>query len=156
MIRIGLGFDSHEFEEGKALYLGGVRIDYPKGLRGHSDGDVLLHALTDAILGAIGEQDIGQLFPDWEQRWKGAPSEVFLKKALSLAEKRGYKLVNLDCVIIADEPKVAPYKDAIVKNLSLLTGLDAGFISVKGKRREGFCKEEGIACMCVVLLKHEG
>ncbi|RMH01658.1 MAG: 2-C-methyl-D-erythritol 2,4-cyclodiphosphate synthase [Aquificota bacterium] len=155
MIRVGLGFDSHEFEQGKELYIGGVRLEYPKGLKGHSDGDVLLHALTDAILGAIGEQDIGQLFSDKDPRWKGAPSEVFLRTALSMAKQKGYRLVNLDCVIIADEPKVAPYKELIVKNLSSLTGLEANFISIKGKRKEGFCKEEGIACFCVVLIENE-
>ncbi len=156
MIRVGLGFDSHEFEEGKPLLLGGVKIDYPKGLKGHSDGDVLLHAITDALLGAVGEEDIGQLFPDTDEKWKGAGSEVFLKEALRRAKERGFRLINIDCVLITDEPKIAPYKQAIRKRLSELLGLAEENISLKGKRREGFCREEGIACLCVVLLSYEG
>ncbi len=156
MIRVGLGFDSHEFEEGKPLLLGGVKIDYPKGLKGHSDGDVLLHAITDALLGAVGEEDIGQLFPDTDEKWKGAGSEVFLKEALRRAKERGFRLINIDCVLITDEPKIAPYKQAIKKRLSELLELAEENISLKGKRREGFCREEGIACLCVVLLSYEG
>ncbi len=150
--RTGLGFDSHEFEEGKPLYIGGVRIDFPLGLRGHSDGDVLLHAVTDAILGALGEPDIGELFSDRDERWKGAPSELFLREALERMREKGYELINLDCVLIADKPKIAPYKGKIKGKLSELTGLPLERISIKGKRREGFCEVEGIACMCTVLL----
>ncbi|RLJ70490.1 2-C-methyl-D-erythritol 2,4-cyclodiphosphate synthase [Hydrogenivirga caldilitoris] len=151
--RIGLGFDSHEFEEGKPLFLGGVRIDFPKGLKGHSDGDVLLHALTDAILGAIGEPDIGELFSDKDERWKGVSSELFLKEAIKRMKGKGYELINLDSVLIANEPKIAPYKETIKEKLSKLTGLPVERISIKGKRREGFCQVEGIACICTVLLR---
>ncbi|RME08933.1 MAG: 2-C-methyl-D-erythritol 2,4-cyclodiphosphate synthase, partial [Aquificota bacterium] len=105
-IRIGLGFDSHGFEEGKPLKLGGVRIEFPKGLKGHSDGDVLLHAITDAILGALGEPDIGQLFPDTDPRWKDADSVLFLQEALRRMKARGYRIVNLDCLFIADQPRI--------------------------------------------------
>ncbi len=150
--RTGLGFDSHEFEEGKPLYIGGVHIESSFGLKGHSDGDVLLHALTDAILGALAEPDIGELFSDRDERWKSAPSELFLREALKRMRGRGYELINLDCVLIADRPRIAPYKDRIREKLSELTGLPVDRISIKGKRREGFCEVEGIACICTVLL----
>jgi len=155
MFRIGFGFDSHDFEEGKPLVLGGVLIDFPKGLKGHSDGDVLLHALTDALLSAVGEEDIGQLFSDKDPRWKSAQSSVFLKSALEKVSKKGYMIVNVDCTLIADEPKIAPIKNKIIQNLSLLLGIEQERISVKGKTREGFCQSEGIACFCVVLLQEK-
>ena len=155
-IRIGLGFDSHSFEEGKILKLGGVIIDFPKGLKGHSDGDVLLHAITDALLGAIDEPDIGELFPDKDPKWKGANSEIFIKEAVKRVREKGYRLVNLDCVIIANEPKISPYKEAIRENLSKLLEVEKEKISLKGKSREGFCKEEGMACFCTILLINEG
>ena len=151
-VKVGLGFDSHEFEEGKTLYLGGLKIDFPYGLRGHSDGDVLLHAITDAILGALGEPDIGELFSDKDDRWKGASSRLFLEEALRRMRDKGYEIFNLDCVLIADEPKVTPYKSAIKESLSKLLGIPSESISIKGKRREGFCEAKGMACMCVVLL----
>ncbi len=155
MFRIGFGFDSHDFEEGKPLVLGGVLIDFPKGLKGHSDGDVLLHALTDALLSAVGEEDIGQLFSDKDPRWKLAQSSLFLKSALEKVSKKGYMIVNVDCTLIADEPKIAPIKNRIIQNLSLLLGIEQERISVKGKTREGFCQSEGIACFCVVLLQEK-
>ncbi|HAV40526.1 MAG TPA: 2-C-methyl-D-erythritol 2,4-cyclodiphosphate synthase [Aquificaceae bacterium] len=155
-LRIGLGFDSHAFEEGKPLKLGGLLIDFPKGLRGHSDGDALLHAITDALLGAIGEPDIGELFSDKDPRWKGVSSEVFLNEALRRAKEKGYKILNIDCVIVADEPKIAPHKEAIKESLSRLLDLPKDSISIKGKSQEGFCKEEGLACFCTILLIHEG
>ncbi|NPA33119.1 MAG: 2-C-methyl-D-erythritol 2,4-cyclodiphosphate synthase [Aquificae bacterium] len=151
-IRVGFGFDSHPIEEGKKLFLGGVQIESPFGLKGHSDGDVILHALTDAILGALGEKDIGQLFPDTDEKLKGASSEIFLKEALRRAKEKGYEVVNLDCTLIADAPKIAPHKERIRENLSRLLGIPKERISIKGKRTEGFCKTEGIVCMCVVLL----
>lgn len=153
MIRVGLGFDSHEFEKGKPLLLGGIEIDFPYGLKGHSDGDALLHAITDAILGALGEPDIGELFSDKDERWKDAPSRIFLEEALRRMKNKGYGIVNADCTIIANEPKIAPWKDKIRRSLSELLEIDEDRISVKGKRREGFTKENGIACLCVVLLE---
>jgi len=151
-LRIGFGFDSHEFVEGKKLLLGGVEIPYQYGLKGHSDGDALLHAITDAILGALGERDIGQIFKDTDPRWKGANSETFLKEALRLMEEKGFKISNLDCVIVTDEPKIAPYKEKIRENLSKILEIPKDRISIKGKRREGFCKEKGLVCMCTLLL----
>lgn len=151
-LRIGFGFDSHEFVEGKKLLLGGVEIPYQYGLKGHSDGDALLHAITDAILGALGERDIGQIFKDTDPRWKGANSEIFLREALKLMEEKGFKISNLDCVIVTDEPKIAPYKEKIRENLSKILEIPKDRISIKGKRREGFCKEKGLVCMCTLLL----
>ncbi|RUM27858.1 MAG: 2-C-methyl-D-erythritol 2,4-cyclodiphosphate synthase [Aquifex sp.] len=151
-IRVGFGFDSHEFEKGKKLILGGTEIESDFGLKGHSDGDALLHAITDAILGALGERDIGELFKDTDPRWKDAPSRIFLEKALEIMKGKGFSIVNLDCVLVADKPKIAPYKERIKENLSNILGVPKDRISLKGKRREGFCKEEGLVCMCTVLL----
>ncbi len=152
-IRVGLGFDSHEFEEGKKLVLGGVEIESDYGLRGHSDGDALLHAVTDALLGAVGEEDIGQLFGDTDERWRGVSSKIFLKEALERVASKGFSVVNLDCVIVADKPKIAPYKEKIRENLSRLVGISKERISLKGKRTEGFCSMSGLTCICTVLLK---
>lgn len=152
-LRVGTGFDSHGFEEGKPLYIGGVKIDFPLGLKGHSDGDVLLHAITDAILGAIGEPDIGELFSDKDERWKGASSEVFLREALERMRQKGFEIVNIDCVLIADRPKIALYKQRIRERLSEILGVPQEAVSLKGKRREGFCDLDGIACLCNVLLR---
>ena len=156
MFLVGLGFDSHAFEEGKELQIGGVTIDYPKGLKGHSDADLLLHAITDAILSALGEPDIGELFPDKDPRWKGKSSRFFLEEALKRMRSKGYTLVNVDCTLIADEPKIRDYKKRIRENLSKLLNLDINRVNLKGKTREGFCQEDGMACFCVVLLSHEG
>jgi len=152
MLRIGLGLDGHLFEEGKKLYLGGVEIPSPFGLKGHSDGDALLHALTDAILGAVGEADIGELFPDEDSSFKGAPSSLFLKEALKRMKEKGYRLINADCVVVADRPKISPYKEAIRENLAKLLGVEKERVNLKAKRREGIAQEEGLFCQCVVLL----
>ena len=151
-LRIGFGFDSHEFVEGKKLVLGGVEIPFGYGLKGHSDGDALLHAITDAILGAIGERDIGEIFKDTDSRWKDVSSEIFLGKAIKLMEEKGFRILNLDCVIITDQPKIAPYKNKIRENLSKILGISKDRISVKGKRREGLCEGNGLICLCNVLL----
>lgn len=151
-LRIGFGFDSHEFVQGKRFILGGVEIPFGYGLKGHSDGDALLHALTDAILGALGEKDIGEMFKDTDPKWRGANSEIFLKEALRLMRNKGYKIQNIDCVIITDKPKISPYKEKIKEKLSELLGLEEERISLKGKRREGFCQEDGLVCMCTILL----
>lgn len=151
-LRIGFGFDSHEFTEDKKLVLGGVEIPFKYGLKGHSDGDALLHAITDAILGALGEKDIGEIFKDTDQKWKNAPSEIFLREALKIMKEKSFRILNVDCVIITDKPKIAPYKELIKDNLSKLLEIPKERISVKGKRKEGFCKENGLVCMCTLLL----
>jgi 2-C-methyl-D-erythritol 2,4-cyclodiphosphate synthase len=151
-VRVGLGFDSHEFEEGKPLILGGVRVEERKGLKGHSDGDALLHALTDALLGAIGEGDIGEIFSDEDPRWRGADSRVFLEEALRRVRDRGFQVMNVDCVVIADFPKIAPLRESIRERVASLMGISPERVSVKGKRREGFTETEGLSCICTVLL----
>jgi len=155
MFRIGLGFDSHAFEDkkNKPLKLGGVEIPSDVSLKGHSDADVLLHAITDALLGAISAPDIGQLFPPDNPTWKDADSSIFLLEALKLVKESGYKIGNLDCVIICDIPKIAPYKKKIIQNLAELLKIHESRISVKGKTTEGFIeKNKGITVICNVLL----
>lgn len=151
-IRVGLGFDSHEFEEGKKLYLGGVPIEGYPGLKGHSDGDVILHALTDALLGAVGEADIGYFFSDSDPRWKDAPSKVFLEKALEANKEKGYRILNADLVYVGDMPKISEVREKILKNLSSLLGIEKGRISLKGKRKEGFGDLRGVICIATVLV----
>ena len=151
-IRVGLGFDSHEFEEGKQLYLGGVHIEGYPGLKGHSDGDVILHALTDALLGAVGEGDIGYFFSDSDPRWKGAPSRVFLGKALEVLRDKGYRILNAEVVYVGDMPRISEVRERILKNLSSLLGIEDGRISLKGKRKEGFGDLHGVMCIATVLV----
>lgn len=156
MFLVGFGFDSHKFEEGRSLYLGGVHIPYGKGLKGHSDGDALIHALTDAILSALGEPDIGELFPDSDPKWKDVSSLVFLEEAIKRMKDKNYSILNLDCTVVTNEPKIKNYKTQIREKLSSLLGIDYSKLNVKGKTREGFCEGDGLLCFCVVLLKHEG
>ncbi len=154
MFRIGFGFDSHPFEEkpSKPLKLGGVVITEEVSLKGHSDADVLLHALTDALLGAIGAPDIGELFPPSDDRWCGADSAIFLAEALRLVSEAGYRIANVDCAIICDRPKISPHKEKIRNNLARLLKVDPGRVNVKGKTCEGFCSGGGITVLCNVLL----
>lgn len=154
MFRIGFGFDSHPFDpEGdKPLKLGGVVISEELSLKGHSDADVLLHAITDAILGALSAHDIGELFPPSDPKWKNAPSEIFLKEALRLMEESGYRIGNIDCTIVCDKPKISPHKGRIIENLANLLKVDKERVNIKGKTTEGFCNIEGIAVFCNILL----
>ena len=155
MLRIGLGFDSHAFDpEGKKpLKLGGVVISQELSLKGHSDADVLLHAVTDALLGAVGAPDIGELFPPSAEEWRNADSSIFLKEALRIVREAAFEIVNLDCVIICDRPKIAPHKEKIRRNLAKLLEVDEGRINLKGKTYEGFCNGEGVTVICNVLLQ---
>ena len=154
MFRIGFGFDSHPFEEekNKPLKLGGVVISNELSLKGHSDADVLLHAITDAILGALAAPDIGELFPPTDPKWKGANSEIFVAEALRIAKESGYKVGNIDCTIVCQRPKISPHKRRIVENLAKLLKVDKGRVNIKGKTPEGFCDLNGIAVFCNVLL----
>ena len=115
--RCGVGYDLHRLEEGRELILGGVEIPHEKGLDGHSDADILMHALTDALLGAAALGDIGELFPPTDPQWKGAASEVFLRHAVELLQSYGYEIINVDAVVILEKPKLLPYRDAIRTNL---------------------------------------
>jgi 2-C-methyl-D-erythritol 2,4-cyclodiphosphate synthase len=155
MIRIGQGFDVHKFEEGRPLIIGGVTIPHDRGLTGHSDADVLLHTITDAALGAIGEGDIGRHFPDTDATFKDADSAVLLEKIWALVEDRGYKLGNIDCTIIAQKPKMAPYIEVIRERVAELLKADVTQVNVKATTTEqlGFTgREEGIASMATILL----
>ncbi len=155
MIRIGQGFDVHQFEEGRPLIIGGITIPHNKGLTGHSDADVLLHTITDAALGAIGEGDIGRHFPDTDAAFKDADSAVLLEKIWALVEGKGYKLGNIDCTIIAQKPKMAPFIEQIRERVAELLQADVTQVNIKATTTEklGFTgREEGIASMATILL----
>ncbi|SDN13018.1 2-C-methyl-D-erythritol 2,4-cyclodiphosphate synthase [Sediminibacillus halophilus] len=155
MFRIGQGFDVHQFAEGRPCIIGGVDIPYEKGLLGHSDADVLLHTIADACLGAIGEGDIGKHFPDTDPSFKDADSERLLAHVWRLVEERGYQLGNLDCTVIAQAPKMAPYIEAIRGNICRILAVDVSQVNVKATTTEklGFPgRKEGIAAQAVVLL----
>jgi 2-C-methyl-D-erythritol 2,4-cyclodiphosphate synthase len=154
-MRIGQGFDVHALVAGRKLIVGGVHIPYEKGLAGHSDADVLLHALCDALLGAAAMGDIGAHFPDTDARYKDADSRVLLREVSALVQEAGYRIVNLDATIIAQAPKMAPYIDAMVNNIAADLGLSRGQINIKATTTEhlGFTgRGEGIAAQAVVLL----
>ncbi|MBB6177848.1 2-C-methyl-D-erythritol 2,4-cyclodiphosphate synthase [Anoxybacillus tengchongensis] len=156
MYRIGQGFDVHQFAEGRPLIIGGIHIPYEKGLLGHSDADVLLHAIADACLGAIGEGDIGKHFPDTDEAYKDADSALLLQRVWNLVQQHGYTLVNVDCTIIAQKPKMAPYIPNMQKRIAELLEGNVSQVNVKATTTEklGFTgREEGIAAQAVVLLQ---
>jgi len=154
-MRIGQGFDVHALVAGRKLIIGGVHIPYERGLEGHSDADVLLHALCDALLGAAAMGDIGAHFPDTDARYKDADSRVLLREVSALVQEAGYRIVNLDATIIAQAPKMAPHIDAMVNNIAADLGLSRGQINIKATTTErlGFTgRGEGIAAQAAVLL----
>lgn len=154
--RVGSGHDTHRLAAGRPLVLGGVRIDHPRGLVGHSDADAVLHAVTDALLGAAGLGDIGDLYPDTDPRWKDADSRIFLAEALARLNQRGWRPVNLDVTVFAQEPKLGPVKAAIRDNLARLLGLPADCVNVKAKtgERVGHVgRGEALGCHAVVLIE---
>ena len=156
MLRIGQGLDVHAFAPARDLILGGVKIDYEYGLAGHSDADVLTHALMDALLGALALGDIGKLFPDSDDAFKGADSLKLLERVMSLDEFKNVTLVNADITVIAQKPKIAQYTDMMRQNLAAVLKCGVDSISVKGTTTEklGFCgRGEGITAMAVVLLE---
>lgn len=134
--RIGIGYDIHKLVENRDLILGGIKIPYEKGLLGHSDADVLIHAIIDALLGALNLQDIGTLFPDTDPKYKGADSTLLLKSVIELVTEKGYKIGNIDSNIIAQAPKMMPHIPAIKQKLSEVMKIDADLISVKAKTKE--------------------
>ena len=155
-MKIGIGYDVHRLVEGRRLFLGGVEVPFNKGLLGHSDGDVLIHAICDAILGAISEGDIGVHFPDSDESIKGIESVKILAYVRELTKKKGYRIVNIDAVIIAEEPKVSPYREKIKARLAEILEIDITSVSVKGKTTEGLGftgRKEGIAVQAVALLE---
>jgi 2-C-methyl-D-erythritol 2,4-cyclodiphosphate synthase len=156
MFRIGFGYDVHELAVGRPLILGGVTIPYIQGLRGHSDADVLTHAVIDSILGALGKGDIGQHFPDSDRSYKGANSLFLLKKVVALARDEKFVVNNLDTTIVAQEPKLAQYLNDMKMNLSSILEVDDHVVNVKATTTEGlgFCgREEGLAAYAVVTLR---
>jgi 2-C-methyl-D-erythritol 2,4-cyclodiphosphate synthase len=156
MFRIGIGYDSHRLVEGRQLILGGEIVPHSAGLKGHSDGDALCHAITDAILGAAALGDIGRHFPDTDPQYKGANSLALLVRAVGIIHEAGYSVENVDAVVIAEQPKLAPHVDRIRARLAGALGVDVSAVSVKGKTNEGMGevgRAEGIAVHAVALLR---
>jgi 2-C-methyl-D-erythritol 2,4-cyclodiphosphate synthase len=157
--RVGQGWDVHAFEAGRPLVLGGVRIEHDRGLAGHSDADALLHAVTDAVLGASGRGDIGEHFPDTDPRWKGASSRDLLRHVMDLVSGDGWRVVNADCTVVAQEPRLSPVKASIRDSLAGLLRVTADRVNVKAKTAERLGpvgRGEGIEAQAVVLLERPG
>lgn len=153
--RVGLGHDTHRLESGLRLIIGGIEILHEKGFVAHSDGDVLLHAITDAILGAAAMGDIGEWFPDTDPRYRGADSSVFLQEAVRLVEERGWRVGNVDCTVFAQRPKLSPYKQKIAARVAELLRIDGSCVNVKAKTGEKVGPvghEESIDASAVALL----
>ncbi len=152
MIHVGIGYDVHRLVEGRKLILGGVTIQHPTGLDGHSDADALIHAICDAIFGALGEGDVGHFFPNTDPRWKNAPSKVFLQEAARQVNFHNGKIVNVDATLLAEAPKIAPHIHAMQLNISQALGINPKRVGIKATTNErlGFLgREEGIAAMAV-------
>lgn len=150
--RIGYGWDSHEFKRGIPLKIGGVRLPHDKGLSGHSDGDVLLHALADALLGAVAAGDIGRHFPPSDKRWKGADSAMFVREALKRVARAGFSVTNVDSTVILAAPKIGPHARKIQSTIAGLLNIDLEAVSVKAKTPEGMGTENAAIAHVVVLL----
>lgn len=158
-LRIGLGVDAHAFSDGVPLVLGGVAIESPRGLAGHSDGDVIAHALIDALLGGAGLGDIGSLFPSGEAEWEGASSLDLLRRAAAQVHEAGWELVNADCVLIGEEPRIAPLREQMRERLAEAVGADAEQINVRATTTDklGFTgRGQGLAAQAVALVKPAG
>lgn len=156
MVRVGIGYDVHALVTGRKLILGGVEIPHAKGLEGHSDADVLMHAICDAVLGALGLADIGHFFPNSDSRWKGAPSRVFLQEAVRQVAALGGSLVNVDSTVVAQAPKIFPHLEAMKQNIATALGVPLDRIGIKATTNErlGFLgREEGIAAMAVASVE---
>jgi 2-C-methyl-D-erythritol 2,4-cyclodiphosphate synthase len=155
-VRVGLGFDAHPFAQGRRLRLGGVEIPHDRGLAGHSDGDVLLHAVADAVLGACGRGSLGDHFPEGSGEWRGADSSRLLRRVAELARETGYRLGNVDAIVIAEAPRLSPHAGAIRERLAEILGVEPRRISVRGTSSNGLGfagRDEGIAAFAVVLLE---
>ena len=155
-MRVGIGYDVHRLVGGRDLFLGGVKIPYEKGLLGHSDGDVLIHAVCDAILGAMSEGDIGVHFPDTDASTEGIRSTEILSYVGRLVEKKGFRIINIDSVVVAQEPKISPERARMREAMADLLGIDPGAVGIKGKTTEGLGfagRKEGIEVHAVALLE---
>jgi len=151
-MRIGVGWDSHEFEEGVPLRIGGVDLPHHKGLSGHSDGDVLLHALTDALLGAVAAGDIGGYFPPSDNKWKGANSIIFVEEALKQVRRAGFTVANVDSTLILADPKIGPHSSTIQKRVASLLGIKPNQVGIKAKTPEGLNLDNAAIAHVAVLL----
>jgi len=152
MVHVGIGYDVHQLVAGRKLILGGVEIPHTKGLDGHSDADALMHAICDAVLGALGEVDIGHFFPNTDPRWKGVPSRIFLEEAAKQAQLKGARIVNIDATLIAEAPKIYPHIASMKLNIASALGIDPSRVGIKATTNEtmGFIgRAEGIAAMAV-------
>ena len=155
-LRIGQGYDVHAFEAGDHVTLGGVKITHTQGIKAHSDGDVVLHALCDALLGAVGLGDIGMHFPDSDPKWHGADSRQFVRHVSSLLEQKGYAVVNVDVTVLAEAPRLGKHRDAMRANISADLGIEADRVNIKATTSEtlGFIgRREGIACQAIALIE---
>ena len=152
-MRIGYGWDSHEFKPGAPLKIGGVSLEHDKGLAGHSDGDVLLHAITDALLGAVAAGDIGSYFPPSDPKWKGANSRVFVEEALQQIRDRGYRIVNIDTTLILAAPKIGPIAKRLQQSVADLLNLEPSCVGIKAKTPEGMGTDNAAIAHVVVLLE---
>jgi len=151
--RIGFGYDSHVFKPGVPLRIGGMTLDYPEGLAGHSDGDVLLHAITDALLGSVAAGDIGSFFPPGDPRWKDADSSIFLKLALEELHHAGYKLVNVDTTLVLAAPKIGPVAGEMRTRVAELLGVELEQVSIKAKTPEGLNLDNVAQCHAIALVE---
>ncbi|PYP91062.1 MAG: 2-C-methyl-D-erythritol 2,4-cyclodiphosphate synthase [Candidatus Angelobacter sp. Gp1-AA117] len=151
-MRIGYGWDSHEFKKGVPLKIGGVELPHDKGLAGHSDGDVLLHAITDALLGAVAAGDIGGYFPPSDPKWKGADSTIFIQEALKQVRRAGYTIANVDSTLILSEPKIGPHSKTIQARVAKLLGIEPAQVGIKAKTPEGMGTDEAVIAHVAVLL----
>jgi len=154
--RIGFGWDSHAFTPGVPLRIGGMTLDHPQGLAGHSDGDVLLHAVTDALLGAVAAGDIGSFFPPGDPRWKNADSSIFIKLALEELEHAGYRISNVDTTLILAAPKIAPVAGEMRARVADLLGVEIGQVSIKAKTPEGLNLDGVAQCHAVAIVERAG
>ncbi|MDD2690133.1 MAG: 2-C-methyl-D-erythritol 2,4-cyclodiphosphate synthase [Candidatus Omnitrophica bacterium] len=153
--KIGIGYDIHRLIEGRNLFIGGIEIPYIKGLLGHSDGDVLIHAICDALLGAAAEADIGELFPDTDPKYQGICGMELLKEVSDLIQKKGFRIVNIDTVIVAEEPKLIPFKRQIRENIARILKMEYTCVNIKAKtneRLDEIGKKEAIASFAVAML----
>ncbi|MCD6220899.1 2-C-methyl-D-erythritol 2,4-cyclodiphosphate synthase [bacterium] len=152
-MKTGIGFDIHRFEKGRKFILGGIEIPYHKGLLGHSDGDVLFHSISDAILGALGKPDIGYYFPDTDEKIKGIDSKRIIENVLSILKSDNFKIINIDCVVVCEEPKLNPYFPEIKKNLSQILNLKEENIGLKAKTIEKLIPGNFCAVLSTVLIE---
>lgn len=156
MMRVGIGYDVHKLVKGRKLFLGGVQIPYPTGLKGHSDADIIIHAICDAVLGAASLGDIGKHFPNTDPHYKDISSLKLLSEVKELLEKAGYKVINIDTMLIAEEPKVSPYIETMKKNIASALHINAGCISIKATTNEGMGsigRKEGMAAYAITLVE---